>query len=169
MVISKCEVWLPLSLKCILTWHQTSTRLLPLAARYRQPVNHYTNVRKQMPPTSFYCEVLVWIDQNKPEKEQIKKTQNKKRQIYYSLGLTCNNGNAHNNQEQPHPQILRTPTPPSIKHRTFNCLLVGLPSHPSLLPICKAVVTPAAHHLHITTGCQPVYGIKLGIPKVPLN
>ena len=36
-----------------------------------------------------------------------------------------------------------------------------LPSHQSV----ETAVTPAAHHLHITTGCQPVYGIILGSIK----
>ena len=84
-----------------------------------------------------------------------------------TLGLTCH-GNAQT-QKDLCSQILRTPTPQSIKHRSFNSQLVGLPSYLPPSQYVKTVVTPTAHHLHITTGCQPVYGIIPGYHKGPLN
>ena len=70
-----------------------------------------------------------------PNKEKNTKTTKKIYKIHYTLGLTCNDGNAHAPGYIP-PDSSYAPSQ-SIKHRSFNCLLVWLPSHLPLPSICE--------------------------------
>ena len=61
---------------------------------------------------------------------------------------------------------------PNCKNMTEQgnnlCLIACSMGYLCILPSLQSVetaVTPAAHHLHITTGCRPVYGIILGSIK----
>ena len=73
------------------------SRSVPLASRHGYMSTPIPIHRTPRPAISFYCEVLViGLELNgkskEPNKTELKL--NYKQQIYYSLGLTCNNGNA---------------------------------------------------------------------------